>query len=167
MAKILLFGSTTVCGVPQEVLNWLEQYIAQGQQFIVRDSKGADVAFHKALSSLGARKEQVEIYCMDSAKNNLYDFPVKSFLTVYNEEEKQVTIYEASNKTNEALAIDGVEKEMDIPHNRQWYEFLDRQMIQDCDIAIGLWDGESKGDLRIIQLMNINNKPCYTFTLEV
>lgn len=167
MAKIMLFGSSTICGVPQEALNWLEQYIAQGHQFIVRDSKGSDVAFHKALSSLGARKEQVEIYCMESVKNNLYDFPVKRFLTAYNEEAKQVTIYEKSKETDASLIIDGVEKEMDIPHNRQWYEFIDREMIKDCSMAIGLWDGESKGDMRIIQLMNINNKPCYTFTMQV
>ena len=166
-AKILLFGSSTICGVPQEVLNWLDEYITQGQEFIVGDNKGADAAFHKALSSLGANKDHVTIYCMDSARNNMYDFPVKSFITNYDEETKQVQIVEKDNNESDGFIIEDVEKAMDIPHNRQWYEFVDRRMIQECDMAIGLWDGKSKVELTMIQLMNINNKPCYTFTLEV
>lgn len=163
MAKIMLFGSSTIYGVPQQVIEWLEQYTAQGHEFIVGDCKGADTAFHKALSSVGADK--VTIYCMDSARNNTYGYNVKSFLTGYNEEDKQVEIV-ANDNSIEPYVIDGVEKQLDIPHNRQWYEFKDRQMINDCDMAIGLWDGQSKGTFHVIQLMNIKNKPCYTFTMS-
>ena len=101
---------------------------------------------------------------MDSARNNVYDFPVKSFITSFNEEAKQVTI-SATDNSVEPFVIDGVEKAQDIPLNRQWYEFRDRQLISDCDIAIGLWNGESKTALHIIQLLNIYNKPVYTFTV--
>lgn len=161
----MLFGSSSVYGVPSEVLSWLREYTAQGHEFIVGDGKGADSCFHKALSSIGAI-DNTTIYCMDSAKNNNYDIKVKSFLTSYDNNAKRVTIT-ASDNSIEPFIINGIEKEMDIQHNRQWYEFRDRQMITDCDIAIGLWDGESKTDMRIIQLMNINNKPCYTFTIQV
>ena len=164
MAKIMLFGSSTIFGVPQEAINWLQEYINQGHEFIVGDCKGADTAFHKTLSSLGATK--VTIYSMDEPRNNTYEYPVKKFVTGYNEETKQVEIVADDNST-EPFIIEGVEKAMDIPHNRQWYEFKDKQMIDDCDIAIGLWDGKSKGTLHVIQLMNIYNKPCYTFTMEV
>lgn len=163
MAKIMLFGSSTIFGVPQETMGWLQEYIKQGHEFIVGDCKGSDAAFHKALSSLGANK--VTIYAMDSARNNVYDYPVKSFLTSYNEDNKEVEIT-ASDNSIEPVVIENVEKVIDIPHNRQWYEFKDRQMIKDCDIAIGLWDGESKGTMHVIQLMNIYNKPCYTFTIN-
>ena len=164
MAKIMLFGSSTIFGVPSEASQWLEAYIAQGHEFIVGDCKGADAAFHKALSSLGATN--VTVYCMDEPRNNLYGFNVKSFITGYNEETKQVEIA-AKDGSIETFIIDNVEKAMDIPHNRQWYEFKDKKMIEDCDMAIGLWDGKSKGTLHVIQLMNIYNKPCYTFTMEV
>lgn len=162
MGKIFLFGSYDVYGVPSDVLTWLQEYVKQGHEFIVGDGKGADAAFHKALSSIGADK--VTIYAMDYARNNVYDFPVKSFLTSFNKEAKQVEIYAADNST-EPFIIDGVEKEQDIALNRQWYEFRDRKLISDCDIAIGLWNGESKTALHIIQLLNIYNKPVYTFTV--
>lgn len=164
MAKIMLFGSSTIFGVPADVIEWIRQYSAQGHEFIVGDCKGADTAFQKVLSSVGASR--VTIYCMDEARNNLYDFPVKSFITGYNEETKQVEIV-AKDGSTEPFVIDGVEKAMDIPHNRQWYEFKDRFMIDECTMAIALWDGKSKGTLHNIQLMNIKNKPCYTFKIEV
>lgn len=162
MGKIFLFGSYDVYGVPSNVIDWLQEYVRQGHEFIVGDGKGADSAFHKALSSVGADK--VTIYAMDSARNNVYDFPVKSFITSFNEEAKQVTI-SATDNSVEPFVIDDVEKAQDIPLNRQWYEFRDRQLISDCDIAIGLWNGESKTALHIIQLLNIYNKPVYTFTV--
>lgn len=162
MGKIFLFGSYDVYGVPSNVLDWLQEYVRQGHEFIVGDGKGADSAFHKALSSVGADK--VTIYAMDSARNNVYDFPVKSFITSFDEEAKQVAI-SATDNSVEPFIIDDVEKAQDIPLNRQWYEYKDRQLISDCDIAIGLWNGESKTALHIIQLLNIYNKPVYTFTV--
>lgn len=162
MGNIMLFGSHTIFGIPQEVISWLQAYNEQGHKFIVGDGKGSDSAFHKALSSIGAKN--VEIYAMDSARNNTYEYPVKSFITHYNEATKQAEI-SASDNSIEPLVIKGIEKAMDIPHNRQWYEFRDRQLINDCSIAIGLWDGDSKSTSHIIQLLNIYNKPCYTFTI--
>jgi hypothetical protein len=164
MATVMLFGSSTIFGVPSEVIEWLNEYNKQGHKFIVGDNKGACVTFHKALSSIGAN--DVTIYAMDNARNNLYEYPVKSFITNYDEATKKVEITTADSSV-EPYIIDDVEKVIDIPHNRQWYEYRDKQLINDCDIAIGLWDGESKKELHIIQLMNILNKPCYTFTLKV
>ena len=162
MAKILLFGSSTIFGVPNEVLSWLEQYVAQGHEFIVGDCKGSEAAFHKALSSVGADK--VTIYSMGAPRNNNFRFPSKQFDTHYNEDTKQATL---TCEGQQVYTIAGVEKEMDIPYTREWYEFKDKQMIQDCHMAIGLYDGKSKGTLHMIQLLGIYNKPCYTFTIEV
>jgi hypothetical protein len=163
MAKIMLFGASSIFGVPNDVLAWLQEYTKQGHEFIVGDRKGSDSAFHKALSSIGAA-QQTTIYCMDYAKNNTYDLKTKTFVTSYNEETQQARV-ESKDGSVEPFIIDSVEKEMDIPYNRQWYEFRDRQMINDCDIAIGLWDGESKTAMHIIQLLNIKEKPCYTFSM--
>lgn len=163
MANIMLFGSSSISAIPQQVVDWIYTYINQGHTFIVGDRKGLDTLLHKYLSSLGA--PNVQIYCMDNARNNVYDFPVKKFLTSYDEENKQVEVY-AEDGSIESLVIDGIEKVSDISLNRQWYEFRDRQMIKDCDIAICLWDGETKTTTQIVQLLNINNKPCYTFTVK-
>jgi hypothetical protein len=159
MANILLFGPNNIKAVPNELISWLQQYTQAGHRFIVGGSKGTDATLHRALSSIGAGKQTV-IYCMDSPTSNVYDFEVESFITKYNGDTKQVII-ESSKGNREPYVIDNVEKEIDIPNNRQWYEFRDRQMINDCDIAIGVWDGDSKRALHMVQLLNIHNKPCY------
>lgn len=163
MAKIMLFGSGGIAGIPQDVMIWLKEYTTQGHEFIVGDKKGCDSAFHKALSSVGATN--VTIYCMDSPKNNTYEHPAKCFTTYYDESKQEVTI-QSNDNTTEPYIISGVEKEMDIPNNREWYEFRDKQLIRDCDIAIGIWDGENKTTTHIAQLLGIYNKPCYMFTVQ-
>lgn len=164
MAKIMLFGPYSSVGLPQEVIPWLQEYIAQGHEFLVGDSKGFDSSVHRLLSSLGAL-DKATIYCMDDPRSNVYDLKVKSFVTDFSEERKQAII-RAKDNSIEPFVIEKIEQAMDIPYNRQWYEFRDRQMIKDCDIAIGVWDGESKTVTNIIQLLNIYNKPCYTFSIN-
>ena len=58
-----------------------------------------------------------------------------------------------------------IKKIQDIEVTREWYEYLDKKMIQDCDMGICVWTGDNKRVLHMIQLMNIYNKPVYTFTL--
>lgn len=163
MAKIMLLATSGVSGVPCEVSAWLSAYASQGHEFITGDGKTTDGNFHKELAKLGL-VDKSTIYCMDSPKSNLYDLKVRSFITSYNETSKQVEI--SDKDTNEQMiVIDGVEKDLDIPYNREWYEFRDRQMVRDCDMAIILMGTDSKSVNTVIRMMNILGKPCYTFQL--
>lgn len=164
MAKILIFGTSSIGGVPEEIVGWLRVYLSQGHEFIVGDKKGLDCALHRALSSVGAIDKST-IYCMDKPNNNLYDLKTKCFKTYYDETNKRVIITDESQDAEE-FVIEDVEKEMDIPLNRQWYEYRDRQMIDDCDMAICLYGGENKTVMHMIQLLNIKNKPCHCVTIE-
>lgn len=163
MAKIMLLATSGVNGVPSEISNWLTTYASQGHEFITGDGKTTDGNFHKELAKLGLIDKST-IYCMDKPKSNVYELKVRSFTTSYNEETKQVIIND-SNSTEEMLVIEGVEKEMDIPYNRDWYEFRDRQMVRDCDIGIIIMGTDSKAVNTVIRMMNILGKPCYTFQL--
>jgi len=155
MANILLFGSHELYALPSSLIEWIQQYAAQGHTFIVGDRKGADSAFHKALSSIGA--QNVVIYAMDKAKNNTYEFTERQFITAYDTESKTVEIVDKA--TNNIMStITDVEKEMDIPGNRQWYEFRDRQMIEDCNMALCAYFGESKTVDHMIQILNLTQK---------
>lgn len=170
MAKIMLFGSSTIVAVPQNIVDWLYQYTQQGHEFIVGDCKGADTAFHKALSSVGA-SDKSTIYCMGNPRNNIYEFKTRIFDTYYDSDKKQVEVVLRGTNEGEVdesfepIIIEGVAKEIDIQNTRQWYELKDRQMINDCDMAIALWNGESKGTMHCIQLLGIYNKPCYTIKI--
>lgn len=163
MANILLFGSHELFALPAEISTWVQQYSSQGHTFIVGDRKGADSTFHRLLSSIGA--QSVVIYSMDSAKNNLYKFKERQFSTSYNSESKTAEIID-KDSNDIMCTIDGIEKDMDIPFNRTWYEFRDKQMIKDCDIAICAYYGESKTVDHMIQILNIMNKPCYIFNMN-
>ena len=163
MAKIMLLATSGVNGVPCEISGWLSTYASQGHEFITGDGKTTDGHFHKELAKLGLIDKST-IYCMDNPKSNLYELKVRSFNTAYNNETKQVEIYDKD--TNEQmLIIENIEKEMDIPFNREWYEFRDRQMVRDCDMAIILMATDSKSVNTVIRMMNIMGKPCYTFQL--
>lgn len=170
MAKIMLFGSYKATGIPQELVNWLYQYTQQGHEFIVGDNKGADVAFHKALSSVGA-VDNTTIYSMGNPTSNIYKIKSRVFDTFFNEAAKQAEIVLRAADGNpdpsfEPVIIENIPDTNSITLNSKWYEFKDRQMINDCDMAICLWLGDSKSLVHCIQLLNIKNKPCYTFKLD-
>ena len=163
----MIFGSYNVPGLPQDIVGWLLQYKEQGHEFIVGDNKGFECSVHKTLSSIGAI-DQSTIYCMGEPKNNSYGIKAKIFDTFFDEDSKSVLISardKSSEDTSEDFVINGVEKEEDIIYNRDWYEFRDRQMIEDCAMAICLWDGETKNTFNNIQLLGIKNKPCHVIKM--
>ena len=166
MAKILLFGSNSIASVPSNVVDWLYQYTQQGHEFIFGSRKGLDSALHRALSSVGA-SDKTTIYCMYKPSSNVYDLKCKVFNTLYNEESKEATIVMQGENGEvdpsfEPFVIEGVQQAKDIAITSKWYEFLSRKMMDDCDMAICLWDGESKGEMHCMQILSIKNKPCYT-----
>jgi hypothetical protein len=89
---------------------------------------------------------------------------VKKFITSYYGDTQVATIRTEDNST-EPYDIYDIKKIQDIGVTREWYEYLDKKMIQDCDMGICVWTGDNKRVLHMIQLMNIYNKPVYTFTL--
>lgn len=158
MGTIYLFGSNTVFGIPAEIVGWLRAYVEQGHSFILGDKKGVDESFHRALSSVGAHN--VTIYSMGDVKNNKYGFNVKKYNTFFDEEEKKAYIV-ADDNEEETFEINNIAQEIDIPVNRNWREFKERQMVKDCDMAICIWDGETKNTLETVKLLGIYDKPCH------
>ena len=167
MAKVFLFGSANIFSVPDVVVSQLEDLVARypDVEFIVGDRNGAEQAFHKALSSVGARSKST-VVTLDKVSANKFDLKTLEFASAYLPDEHKAVIYK---KDNEEVfkEIEGIEKVEDVTYDRGYYEFLDRLMIDMCDIAICLWDGESRGVFHSIQLMNIKGKNCYTFKINV
>ena len=171
MGRILLFGSVNLNAIPADIIDWLVTYNSQGHEFIMASHRGADSAFHKTLSSIGAL-DRSTIYCMDKPTNNRYDLKCKVFKTFYNEEDKRADIVlmqgldsEEIDESFEPLTLLHIENQIDIQNNKQYIEFVDRQLIKDCDIAIGLWDNDNNRVSNMINLLNIYGKPCYTFNV--
>ena len=162
MHRVFLFGSREVYGIPDVVVQHLEEIIKQTNgevEFIVGDAPGIDASFHKALSSIGAFSKTT-IYCMDAPRNNTYDLKTKIFSSMYNPDTKEI---HSDDGEDIKLTLDTIEKPDDLKYNRQFYEFKDRQMRDDCTFAICIWDGKSKGTFTNINVLKAQNKYVYVY----
>lgn len=164
MLNILLFGGTDSFGIPNVVQSWVQEYSKQdGVNFIVGDKNGIDSSFHKLLSATGSLKKS-KLYCMDTPKNNKYELDIVPFTTSYNSDTKTATIINSLTNTVES-EITSIDKADDIQYNRDWYSFIDKKLIDDCVMALCVWDGQNKRVFHMIQMLGIRNKPCYSFTI--
>lgn len=75
--RIMLFGSRSVSGIPNEVKAQLAQF-PRGTEFIVGDASGVDSAFHAVLSELGHASFST-VYCMGYARSNRFKLETKIF----------------------------------------------------------------------------------------
>lgn len=177
--KIMLMGSPGIAEVPDAMLVKLKELLEAGYEFIVGDRDGADKAWQKALCSIGAYDKST-VYSMGDTKNNLYELPTRNFDIFYDEATKKATIAlrkksgAVSYVSNELEIDEGFEPVVldaefntpaDIQNNKQYYQFRDRQMINDCVFAIALWNGSGKSVTESIKLLGIKDKPCYTVQL--
>lgn len=163
MAKIFVFGSTSIKLITPEIEQILLGLYNQGHEFIIGDNKGADSALNMSLSRVGAL-DRTTVYAMDRARNNLYGAKERIFNTYHDESTQIASIIDKD--TQEVLKnIENIANIEDIPGDKQYYEFKDRLMMDECAIAICLWDGESKREFHCIQLLGIKNKPCYVYRL--
>ena len=164
MAKILVFGANSLTGIPSEVCQWIREYIEQGHTILVSDMKGFDTTLHYMLSRLGATKDNTIIYSMGTSSNNSFNFSNKVFGNSYDENNKAVTIFDCD--TNEVLqVIEGVETPADAVSRSEWYQFRDKQLMRDCDMAIGVRDGSDKRAAQMFKFAGITDTKCYTFKI--
>lgn len=164
MHKVFLFGSRDVYGIPDMVVQHLENIMAQTNgdvHFLVGDAQGIDASFHRTLSSIGVARKTT-VYCMDYARNNAYDLETKVFSAEYDPDTKVVTIKSGDESYD---TIEGIEKPDDLRYNRRFYEFKDAQMRNDCDFAICIWDGKSRGTFTNINVLKAQGKYVYVYTV--
>lgn len=135
--KILLFGSRDISYIPSTVAAQLEQLMNHGKG-TVEFIVGDNAGIDSAFHytlSKIGARSKTTIYGIDYIKNNKFDFNTRIF------------------------------KSEDYEYEDDMYKFKDRQMADDCDIAIVLWDGKSKSVMNRIMLLNMRNKKVYQFNL--
>lgn len=162
MHRVFLFGSRDVYGIPGVVTQQLEKIIEETNgevEFIIGDASGVDASFHKALSSIGATRIS-KVYSMDAPRNNVYELAVKKFISSYDPEKLEVSI---GAEGEEPTIIQNVSKPDDLKFNREYYEFKDKKMREDCTFAICIWDGKSKGTFTNINVLKAQGKYVYVY----
>ncbi len=128
--KIFISGSKSISALSEEVKSLLDEHIALGTEFLVGDCYGVDAAVQMYLDSKGYRN--VTIYCSGETPRNNY-----------------VTDAKVRPSAEAAKGLTG----------NAFQYVKDIQMAKDCDQAIMIWDGKSKGTGENIRRIKELKKP--------
>jgi len=128
--RVFISGSKSISKLPEEVKSLLDSYIVTGAEILVGDCYGVDAVVQKYLDSKGY--SNVSIYCSGETPRN-------NFVT-------------GAKVRSCAEAAKGL--------TRSAFHYVkDIQMTQDCDQAIMIWDGKSKGTAENIRRIKELKKP--------
>jgi hypothetical protein len=128
--KLFISGSKSISVLSDEVKLTLDNYMANGTEFLIGDCYGVDAAVQKYLELKGYRN--VTIYCSG-------EIPRNNFIT-------------GAKVRSCAEAAKGLT-------GRAFQYVKDIQMAQDCDQALMVWDGNSKGTGENIRRIMEMEKP--------
>ena len=128
--KVFISGSKSISALSEEVKSLLDSYIVTGAEILVGDCYGVDAAVQMYLDSKGYRN--VTIYCSGETPRNNF-----------------VTGAKVRSCKEAAKGLTG-----------SAFQYVkDIQMANDCDQAIMIWDGKSKGTGENIRRIKESKKP--------
>ena len=128
--KVFISGSKSISALSDEVKSLLDTFIATDAEILVGDCYGVDAAVQKYLESKGYGN--ATIYCSGMTPRNNFAPSAKICSCAEN-----------------AVGLTGSE----------FHYVKDIQMDNDCDQAIMVWDGKSKGTAENIRRMKEMGKP--------
>ncbi len=108
----------------------IDEAIKRGAEILVGDCHGADTVIQQHIARRGYRNVTVYVSGLKEPRHNEGDWPVKH------------------------IVLDG-----SLSAGFDFYRQKDIQMIRDCDAALVIWNGESRGTRQnIIELRNLNKE---------
>ena len=111
-------------------LGVIDEAIRCGTEILIGDCHGAEAVVQKHLAGSGYRNVTVYVSGLKEPRHNEGDWPVKH------------------------IVLDG-----SLSAGYDFYRQKDVQMIRDCDAALVIWNGESRGTRQnIIELRNLNKE---------
>ena len=128
--KLFISGSKSISVLSDEIKAILDKYIAIGTEFLVGDCYGVDAAVQMYLDSKGY--SNVTVYCSGETPRN--------------------------NFAPSAKVCSCAEAAKGLTGNAFQY-VKDIQMAQDCDTALMIWEGKSKGTGENIRRIKELKKP--------
>ena len=128
--KIFLSGSKSISKLPELAKTFIDQFIENNDEILIGDCYGIDAAVQKYLESKGYRN--VTIYCSGSTPRN-----------------KLVTNAKVRSCAENAKGLSG----------NAFHYVKDIQMANDCDQALMIWDGKSKGTAENLKRIKEMGKP--------
>lgn len=128
--KVFFSGSKRISEPGVTVLGILDGLMRSGEEILIGDCPGADQAIQHYLSKSGY--PLVTVYCSgDEPRFNAGDWDVRT-----------------------------VELDPSLTHGFQFWRQKDIQMELECDCAVAVWDGESRGTRQNILELSAMGKEC-------
>ena len=128
--KYFVSGSKSISTLPESIIEVIDLFISLEAEFLVGDCYGVDAAIQKYLESKGY--SNVTIYCSGESPRNSF-----------------VTGAKVHSCAEAAKGLTG----------RAFHYVKDIQMATDCDFALVIWDGKSKGsENNIKRILNLDKK---------
>jgi len=128
--KFFISGSKSISKLPEKAKSLLDEHIALGTEFLIGDCYGVDAAVQMYLDSKGY--SNVIVYCSGETPRNNF-----------------VTGAKVCSCAEAAKGFTG-----------SAFQYVkDIQMAQDCDTALMIWDGKSKGTGENIRRIKEMGKP--------
>ena len=128
--KYFVSGSKSISTLPESTIEVIDFFISLEAEFLVGDCYGVDAAVQKYLESKGY--SNVIVYCSGETPRNNFVTGAKVC---------------SCAETAKGLAGNAFQYVKDI------------QMAQDCDTALMIWDGKSKGTAENIRRVKEMGKP--------
>lgn len=127
--KLFISGSKSISKLPEKAKSLLDEHIALGTEFLVGDCYGVDAVVQKYLDSKGY--SNVIVYCSGETPRNNFVAGAK-----------------VCSCAEAAKGLTG-----------STFQYMkDIQMAQDCDTALMIWDGKSKGTAENIRRVKETGK---------
>ena len=128
--KVFISGSKSISKLSEKAKSLLDEHIALGTEFLVGDCYGVDAVIQKYLDFKGY--SNVIVYCSGETPRNNF-----------------VTGAKVCSCAEAAKGLTG-----------SAFQYVkDIQMAQDCDTALMIWDGKSKGTAENIRRIKEMGKP--------
>lgn len=135
--KLFISGSSNIRVLSPEVMHIIDGFIARGAEILVGDCSGVDSAVQRYLAKVGYKN--VTIYTSNATPRNDY-VPGCCIISC----------------NGEAIGL----------HGEAYYAVKDAAMTRDCDCALAVWDGVSRGTKMNISRVKGMGKPCRVVTVS-
>ena len=128
--KIFISGSKSISMLPELAKTFIDQFIENNDEILIGDCYGVDAVVQKHLESKGF--SNITVYC--SGVNPRNNFTSSAKIHSCAEAAKGLT-------------------------GRAFHYVKDVQMAKDCDQALMIWDGKSKGTAENLKRIKEMGKP--------
>ena len=163
--KLMISGNDCYNDFPLELIPVIQNFANLGYEFIISGKGRISKDFQLFFEGLGLQNKVTLYELKDNEREIKSNFNKKSYLYKVDEENKKAVI---TCNGNIELEIEEVKDTEQLEKKREFYSFIDERLIEECDEALIIWNGDTtvKRMFSMIQSLNLSNKKIYSIIVN-